>query len=685
MLNSLSYNVTFTSTGRNLHEKINFHTGFGAITGPNESGKSMVLEMVRWLLFGSAALRGGMSDYARLEGSLSFQVKGKTYKIDRTSSVASIRKGEDILATGTKPVNAKVVEILGFGLAVFDIACVANQNALLALGEMRPTDRKRMVDSVIGLGVIEDMAKSAGEEANALKRQYEDLMSGAKEPISPVEPDGYVPSVDLAVRINVLINQKSEYDRLMGWLSVGKVVKEQPKCDIPLDADALEDMVHSQNNLRQREIALETFIKKYEHGIEYDVLALDQMEQAWEAVDKWEQREAFLREHPMPQFDVSHLDYEETLIKLGQDKSRLAGLRDRAKHLAEHTLTCPECKHTWAVDGKELARVQEEVLMLEEAGVGSASAPTLSSFEIMQQRKFNATWDEEGWKPFALLGKPDTPVVSRSNISVYRDLLAKQDEAIQYMAELTQIRKTLEKQPDFRKMLEKRRRYEIELDEFQKEALSYSTWKAEYDQKLAAANELELVVAELPALTEQFEAAKQYESHLAFYKMLLAQYEKVKETASELKIQSDDWAKARVALTTIRAKVKQHLVPSLNKVASHLLKEMTGGQRQKIVVDEEFEIMVDDQPLGTLSGSGMAVANLAIRIALGQVLTNNIMSLFMADEIDASMDKIRAENTANSLQNLRSSISQILLVTHKSPVADYNISLGDSNDDPTDD
>ena len=65
---------------------------------------------------------------------------------------------------------------------------------------------------------------------------------------------------------------------------------------------------------------------------------------------------------------------------------------------------------------------------------------------------------------------------------------------------------------------------------------------------------------------------------------------------------------------------------------------MTGGQRQSISVDEEFDVTVDGQPLNTLSRSGKAVANLSMRIGLGQVLTNNVLSLFVGDKIDAGRE-----------------------------------------------
>jgi DNA repair exonuclease SbcCD ATPase subunit len=146
-------------------------------------------------------------------------------------------------------------------------------------------------------------------------------------------------------------------------------------------------------------------------------------------------------------------------------------------------------------------------------------------------------------------------------------------------------------------------------------------------------------------------------------------------TAKDLRGQSDAWKRGKAAMLRLRVLVKQHLLPSLNAVASRLIEQMTGGQRRLIVVDDEFDIRVDGQPLATLSGSGKAVANLALRIGLGQVLTNNVLSLFIGDEIDASLDADRSEATGQTLRGLMSSVAQILLVTHKGAEAEYSVTL----------
>ena len=144
-----------------------------------------------------------------------------------------------------------------------------------------------------------------------------------------------------------------------------------------------------------------------------------------------------------------------------------------------------------------------------------------------------------------------------------------------------------------------------------------------------------------------------------------------------LGVEADGWRRAQTALNNLRTMVKGHLVPALSRVSSHLLAQMTGRQRNIVSVDQEFNVVVDGQPLDTLSGSGKAVANLALRLGLGQVLTNDVFSVFVGDEIDASMDDTRAGNLGECIRTLSSKISQIVLITHKSHGdADWCVDLG---------
>ena len=58
--------------------------------------------------------------------------------------------------------------------------------------------------------------------------------------------------------------------------------------------------------------------------------------------------------------------------------------------------------------------------------------------------------------------------------------------------------------------------------------------------------------------------------------------------------------------------------------------------------------------------------NLSLRMALGQVLTNHVFPVFMADEVDASMRNERGQNVLDALYDmLKGSMKQIILISHR--------------------
>ena len=126
MFHSLKYSVTFPTTGRTLTNDLEFSEGFAAISGPNESGKSMILEMLRFLLFGTQALRGEAADYKTLKAEGEVTIRSERYRIVRTMKKADLWRGDMQIATSVSVVNDKIGRLLGFGRSVFDVACSIN-------------------------------------------------------------------------------------------------------------------------------------------------------------------------------------------------------------------------------------------------------------------------------------------------------------------------------------------------------------------------------------------------------------------------------------------------------------------------------------------------------------------------------------------------------------------------------
>lgn len=678
MLKTLNYSVTFPTTGRTLSESVDFENGFGAITGPNEAGKSFIIEMIRWLFFGTAALRGTVPDYKKLNGELTFTVKDIEYRVWRTITNARLFRDKEQIAVGTKAVNTKIVELLSFGMDVFDIACVANQGDLEKLGSMRPAERKRMVDSVIGLGVLEDLGKSAADEALAFSRRADDLKSSLHEPTLPVEPPGYRPAKEILADMNSIRTLKTEYDQLQGWLAAERAPPIRPTTKIDMPVSVIQSMLDAQNESKAQHRALAIQLDGLPATSPYSDEELDRYEAQLAAWDKWQAVVRFQQQYPTPAYTREQLSEIHDAIIAYNNYHELENARGKLHELLDHGHhECPECEHRWPVEAEAVEKMQAEVDRRSQL-LCSDVEPALSEYQLTSESQKIEHF--ESAIPPEPAEEVSKPLLTGAQIDGHRraNAAAAQREAL--TGQVAAYAKRIADMPDFQKMLAERQAFENQMVQFDNDTIAFENWKAERAKKLVRSVMLEASVIQLPALFEAYDAASAYEIQKGNYDELAERFRQASESIAYFSEQSGEWKKAKEALVALRAMVKQHLVPSLNVWASLLIKQMTGGQRQTIEVDEEFNILVDGQQISTLSGSGKAVANLALRLGLGQVLTNNVFSLFMADEIDASMDKDRAENTSQALQTLKSRISQILLVTHKYPQADYYISLGEMNE-----
>lgn len=289
--------------------------------------------------------------------------------------------------------------------------------------------------------------------------------------------------------------------------------------------------------------------------------------------------------------------------------------------------------------------------------------------------------------------------VNDASLRRWEGLLDAPERKVALEQEITNAQSTLDRCPDLSRNLSLRRSYDSDLRSYQALSTNYLNAvrvREAHEQRLTTLRptadvdrEFENVQATIQAVVEAesktaaFTAAtlvyqqqqKAHEALTARYAADVKAYNEIVEKASAERQTADGMAAGVVALKDLKVEIKKFLVPSLNKVASHLIFQMTGGKRSSITVDEDFNIQVDGQELSVLSGSGKAVANLAIRVGLGQVLTNKVFPVFMADEFDAAMDTERAEHTAECLANLSKEIGQVILISHKKPEADHYIEL----------
>jgi len=656
MLKKLKYSVTFPSTGREFKNDIDFETGLTAITGANEGGKSLIMEMVRYSLFGAPALRGSAADYKTLQIEFIFNVGDQDYRVVRNKKDQHLYRGEDLIATSTSMLNSKIPSILGFGIKVFDIACSCNQGDIEALGNMKPTERKRMVDTVIGLDAIEEIEKWARSESRNFQNTAAALKSSADylQPVKPVKPKPYVEAEKGVKDLEKLQEQVRRQSEIKGLLQnvVASPGALPPKPDTDLDLVQAREMTERQQGLKVHQNTLMqrfTNIPNVTHTLEI----LEAEAKKHTDMDKWFKSEReFKTRGPQPTIEYPDLK------QASKDLELYEKVLDKLRLLEKGHNKCPECEHTWPIaDMSAFENIPDEM-----------NKPTMDRAKITKQESYWAAW--VNWER-KLPARPEEPTLSQMDIAFGRQSLEKAKEKAAIQKGLQEVQAEIDTIPvkiyDVMMSLAK---WDADVTAHAAADETFKKWQKDEQKLQKEMVKYEGVIEKHTTLQSIIHSSQIYDSSLEAFTVAEAKYNEACKEVNDLLEKADHYQRAGKALTNLRVRVKQHLVPSLNKVASLLLSQMTGGQRNVVEVDENFNVQIDNQALNTLSGSGKSVANLAIRLGLGQVLTGKIFSVFMGDEIDSAMDKDRAGFTSDCLRGLTQMITQVVLVTHKEIEAD---------------
>jgi exonuclease SbcC len=659
MLSSIRITNSFAHADR----FIEFKPGMTTITGPNGIGKSEILTMIRWALFGTAALPTKAEDYKDTKVNLHFIVRDVPYRVDRTTVGAKLYREGELIALGTKPVNAKVVETFGYGLAVFDTANVANQGVIEALGAMMPAERKRLVDSTIGLNVLDDLVRYCTDEGGLLVRERATLLSTAVPPEAPVLPQGY--RTGLEAERTALAALDAERADLHRRIVSTPPLWEEPACPEPRPLAELETISIRRTGLQSTITHLIERVQEYP-AAEFTLEQLEEIETGLHFYDHWQLAHKFCYERfPKPDTDRSsvelHISHHER-YSLWQQQEKL---RKKGSH------TCPSCSYSWPVAQADMDKLGTFPMggLIEPVGAKAQWESLLEAWN-----KYEKSLPERAPHEVFLALHPDPPPKPRLGLLAIEQQRRRCEAAATRMTLIQQQLAAvdeLNKLPDVGQALILRRSYESELKR-------YLSIKALHDQLpgwMARKEELGDTTTALNDLMNLQVACQTYDKLQAAYATSVTAYEAIQLRIADLATKVAEWQNAKAALLEMKAEIKTQLVPSLSRVSSLILSRMTGHALSEVVIDPDFDIRVNGKPMAGLSGAGKAAANLAIRIGLGQVLTNKVFSLFMGDELDANMDVDRARFMAESLRNLSGTIGQIIIVSHKTPEADHYIRL----------
>lgn len=640
MLHKIHTSAHFASSGARMAGIFQPKTGLTAVVGENGVGKTFqTIEATRWLLYGKAALRGMASDYKDSSALGELSIRGARYEISRGKQEWLKNAEGVVLAKGAEQVTAYVTELMGYGLEVFDICNAATQGNVQMLSKMRPAARKAIIDQVLRLTSAEAAEKMCREDAAGFRREVEALTKVLRTPREePAAPEGYAPSAQLHEQVKAMRALLGAHTALRARLQT--VVAPDHPADLPRFSEAEIEALEAHERERGLTETLRGMLTaKVASYTPTNVLTEDEIELA-EARWEWEQEVAARGPRPtLPKAKAEELKAEWDEIAA-------------VKRLSDEKATCPKCAHTFRVGGE------------------IPIAPSVDLIEVNIQLEAHRKWATPlPAEPTAIYGSLSLAASGAARRELAKKLVI--DDAKRHLAEL----------PDLEDRSEELRimhAAKADMESFLKQRLHYERVCQANADVLAQIAALDPCPRqdEIDDLLDAAWRAEVYETACREYDREVAAYKDVQKRIADAQFLAEEYKLGAQGLADARAKVKALIAPHISQIASVLINDMTMGKLKSLVVTEDMEIVVDGQRIETLSGAGLTVANLALRIAMGQALVGRVFPVFLADEIDGDLSASRREATLQALVGLKKHLSQIVLVTHRgAEVADHTYTV----------
>lgn len=604
---------------------VNFKPGINWLVGENEAGKTELLEMIEYALFGQG-LKTDKADYKGLDVSLYFKVLDKIYFVQRAKQTKLVEvelkndsfvKKSDI-AVGITAVNNAIIDRLGYDASVYESLNFSKQLNSTALTDAKKTERINLINKVNGVHEATAFEKYLDTQKKDIRSQLKVYQGNnlvelvdftIEEELEPFCNPEHV--LDLTHTINKTYEAVKEYEDLRYQLAyipktinVSKTLPEEVK-DWSLEAvkdyiDAYKDYLYKDKENRKTNDKL-----------------IEQLSQI-----------------TIP----SNLKSEEELLEYERIIQNNKAYELQQKLIKDHEVTCPSCSNVFMPD-----HIQEETLYeyIEPNMLQGEynSSKTYITQDLPKMLRFNA--DLEALKSVVadleqieLQSYPQFGTIPLEALeTAYKDIYA-------YTLQ------TANKEKALKELFEKNPTYKTVED---------------IEKILLYLPSLQLRLTQDTALKERgitYAARKQvYEASLKAHKNISKQVKVLEDKLVIIEALIDESKR-------LKLEIQNNCIPVLNTIASKMVNKLTGGKRYGLTLNDTFELQLDGKPIQAYSGSTIVIANVAFRIALIEMFFKKTFPVFIGDEIDAFADVIRAQHIHDSLLKLDKEGYQLILVSH---------------------
>lgn len=628
--------IIIKNTFAHSNTVISFKDGINYITGKNESGKTVVLSMIAYALFGTAALRGPVTDYKKLEVTLIFEVNGTQYIVNRSTkdTLCKIIKAKDNsgkvtltpedLATGKSPVNTHIIGLLGYGLDVFYKMNFSQQLDGDSYATSKKSERLDLINKINGV-----------DEANLLEKYLENKKKAYRSEIKGLDMSSVINNItftpnplldhlkqqdldDLSTKSVNLYNRITDLEKILtAHMMIPKVDE-----DVLQVIKTLSEKSYFSLRDNFTAVPVHTYIEEYE-AHEKAVNANDAL------VHRLTQT---LKSNVFVSKKTHDLITQEEVEELQRIMENNHNFKHKELLLSKGTIQCPSCSETFPLMYESMESVKD----LEYIECDYTEKEIRLAVTFVEQLRDKCLQDR-----IDLLSAMDEST-RLSKIKPYVSL----DRARLDYQQLSEAKRLVE---DYEKASTRFKEQFPDVTDISKVQAELTSCKAMLDDTSTKRNKLELYLREKSVYTSAQESKRQIDVVVKERQEKIKAYDAFIEESKAIKLA-----------------IQNRSIPSLNKKASEIVNKMTGGEHYSLTLSDSFELLLDGKLLSAYSGSTQVTANVAFRISLIELFYKKTFPVFIGDEIDSFADKDRAEHIHKALNRLAKEGYQILLISHHS-------------------
>jgi len=656
---------------------LEFPDGVTGVIGLNGAGKSTIFEAIAWVLYGAVAARTSADQIKRENADnkdpcrveLEFIFGEDKYRVVREMSgkslttSASATINEKLVANGAEIVSNFIQKKLGMDFKSFYTSIFAKQKELNALSSMNPSERRPLILRMLGINaldeIIVEIRSDKKSKKNLIEKLEQDLVD--EQGVNKVEKyknqvkeseEKYKKIVESTkqIRKNIsAIEKKLEFIRRE---CDEKKIEYERIYKIKEQLDEKKILFDKKNTLSNEIKNLQLKIEKRQEKINSEKLKLNKFEKIEQEMKLLEKRqfennrksETLLKKIEQKKTLIEQI--QEDIIEIKSKKTTIEKMGSSAK--------CPTCDRILGDQYNKLLKDFDNEI--KEKNNKIKSLQNESSKIKTEYNQFSKEIEALQKKNSYLHAK--TIEKEKINTILYnftQEVEKEENELNRKKAEFTKISTVEFDEKQYITIKEKievlYNKYQLKLDELNEIRNNLEKIKIDLERKEGEKNLIDQQIKNLQEnIEEQCKIIKKIEldnKNLQLLKML-----------NEI-------------MVSFRTYLISQIRPTLSLYASELFDQLTNGKYSEIELDDNYNLIVYDNgvpyDIERFSGGEEDLANLCIRLAISEVITEKAGSIFnfiILDEIFGSQDNTRKQNIIKSLGRFSSKFRQIFLITH---------------------